>query len=167
MKFILTIAISLIVLSSQSPALARERLAAGFVKQITRSESGLEYSYNFVITNLSSGEPVNGVVMEVTTDMPAMPGAHHMPAKIAEPSGEPGMYIATIDFDMPGKWTLKLNISEPYRDIVTLSDTVEKYHCTPDDGECMTMEDEHSGSCAATLGTDEGVHDHSGDSHGD
>ena len=123
-------------------AVAGERMMVQHSKQPTAAESGLGYEYTFRVTSHGSGEPVDGAQFSVSTDMPSMPGAHHMPHQTGEPTGEPGTYRAAFEFDMPGEWTLILRFSKPRRDQVVISDLIEKQG--------------HAGH-----GTDHSDHDHS------
>ena len=106
--------------------MAGDRMAVEHSKQPTGAESGLGYEYTFRVTRRGSGEPVDGAEFSIATDMPSMPGAHHMPHVTGEPTGEPGTYTGEIDFDMPGEWTLILRFSKPNRDQVVISDMIER-----------------------------------------
>lgn len=118
-----------VALISAAPVRAADRLAVEFHKSETGSERGLEYSYTFKVSNQKTGEAVSGAEFVIATDMPAMPGAHHMPHVAGTPTGNPGEYRATIDFDMAGQWSLILRFTSPHRDQVVVSDHVAKYAC--------------------------------------
>jgi len=113
-------------LLAHGAAVAGDRMMVQHSKQPTDAEDGLGYEYTFKVTKHGSGDPVDGAQFSVSTDMPSMPGAHHMPHQAGEPTGEPGTYRATFDFDMPGEWTLILRFSKPSRDQVVISDMIEK-----------------------------------------
>ena len=110
----------------QSAVMAADRMMVQHSKQPTTAESGLGYEFTFRVTKHGSGDPVDGAEFSVSTDMPSMPGAHHMPPVAGEPTGEPGTYRAELDFDMPGKWNLILRFRKPSRDQVVISDMIEK-----------------------------------------
>lgn len=105
--------------------LATDRLMVHHSKQPTNAESGLEYEFTFKVMSHSTRDPIDGAAFTIATDMPSMPGAHHMPHVQGEPTGEPGTYKATLDFDMPGQWTLILKFEQPRRDQVVISDTID------------------------------------------
>ena len=107
-------------------AIAGDRMMVRHSKQPTGAESSLGYEYTFKVTKHGSGDPVDGAEFSISTDMPSMPGAHHMPHVAGEPTGEPGTYKAELDFDMPGEWTLILRFSKPSRDQVVISDMIER-----------------------------------------
>ena len=106
--------------------LSADRLKVEFSKTPTGAESGLAYEYSFTVTRQKSGEPVEGADFTIATDMPSMPGAHHMPHVKAEPAGKPGSYRARIDFDMTGGWNLILRFKKPHRDQVVITDEVAR-----------------------------------------
>ncbi|MGI9385345.1 MAG: FixH family protein [Methyloligellaceae bacterium] len=107
-------------------ATAADRLKVEFTKKPTDAKSGLEYEYTFTVKKLKSGETVSGADFMIATDMPAMPGAHHMPHVKGEPGETPGSYRAKIDFDMAGGWNLILRFKKPHRDQVVVSDEVAR-----------------------------------------
>lgn len=107
-------------------AAAADRLKVEFTKKPTDAKSGLGYEYTFTVRKLKSGEAVDGADFMIATDMPSMPGAHHMPHVKAEPGEAPGSYRAKIDFDMAGGWNLILRFKKPHRDQVVVSDEVAK-----------------------------------------
>ena len=113
------------LLLAQGVAMAGDRMMVQHSKQPTGAEGGLGYEYTFKVTKHGSGEPVDGADFSVSTDMPSMPGAHHMPHVTGEPAGEPGTYRAALDFDMPGAWTLILRFRTPNPDQVVISDMIE------------------------------------------
>ena len=114
------------LLLAQSAVMAGDRMMVRHSKQSTGAESGLGYEYTFRVTRHGSGDPVDGAEFAVSTDMPSMPGAHHMPPVTGEPTGEPGAYKAEFDFDMPGGWNLILKFKKPSRDQVVISDMIDK-----------------------------------------
>ena len=114
-------------LLAQSAVMAADRMMVQYSKQATAAEGGLGYEFTFKVTKHGSGDPVDGAEFSVSTDMPSMPGAHHMPPVAGEPTGEPGTYRAELDFDMPGAWNLILKFRKPDRDQVVISDMIEKH----------------------------------------
>lgn len=113
-------------LLAQSVATAGDRMMVQHSKQPTGAEGGLGYQYTFKVTKHGSGEPVDGAELSISTDMPSMPGAHHMPHVAGEPAGEPGAYKAELDFDMPGEWNLILRFKKPNPDQVVISDMIDR-----------------------------------------
>lgn len=141
----------------QGVAVAGDRMVVQHSRQPTDAESGLGYEYTFKVTRHGSGEPVAGAHFTIATDMPAMPGAHHMPHVTAEPAGEPGAYKAAFDFDMPGDWNLILRFGKPVRDQVVIPDTIG----VPPDGRGRAggHETDRSGHGRAGEGMDHAGHD--------
>lgn len=118
------------------PSMAGERLAVEFEKGKTGAERGLEYEYSFTVRNAATGSPISDAEFMIATDMPAMPGAHHMPHVAGTPTKTPGEYRAKIDFDMAGKWSLILRFTKPHRDQVVLADHIDNYACA--DASCKS-----------------------------
>ena len=114
-------------LLAQSAVMAADRMMVQYSKQATTAATGLGYEFTFKVTKHGSGDPVDGAEFSVSTDMPSMPGAHHMPPVAGDPTGEPGTYRAELDFDMPGAWNLILKFRKPNRDQVVISDMIEKH----------------------------------------
>ena len=50
--------------------------------------------------------------------MANMPMAHNVAPVTATESGPPGTYQATLALEMQGRWTLRLEISGPLRDMI-------------------------------------------------
>ena len=117
---------SAVFLFAQSAVMATDRMMVRHSKQATTAATGLGYEFTFKVTKHGSGDPVDGAEFSVSTDMPSMPGAHHMPPVAGEPTGEPGTYRAELDFDMPGEWNLILKFRKPNRDQVVISDMIDK-----------------------------------------
>ena len=111
------------------PVCAADRLSVDYRKAETGSDRGLEYQYTFTVRNQATGQAVSDAKFKIATDMPSMPGAHHMAHVEGAPTGNPGEYRATIDFDMAGEWSLILRFTKPHRDQVVLSDFVAGYIC--------------------------------------
>ena len=122
----LLLVVSAVFLVAQSAVMAADRMVVQHSKQATTAATGLGYEFTFKVTKHGSGDPVDGAEFSVSTDMPSMPGAHHMPPVAGEPTGEPGTYRAELDFDMPGEWNLILKFRKPSRDQVVISDMIER-----------------------------------------
>ena len=141
--------ISAALLLAQSAVMAADRMMVQHSKQSTGVESGLGYEYTFRVTRHGSGDLVDGAEFSVSTDMPSMPGAHHMPHVTGMATGEPGVYKAELDFDMPGEWNLILRFKKPNRDQVVISDMIDKHS----DGKG------HAGQSDSGGGVDHSGHD--------
>lgn len=61
----------------------------------------------------AAGAPLRQGVVEVTADMPSMPMAHRLPRVRASATGEPGVYVARLPFEMAGEWAVKVDILAP------------------------------------------------------
>ena len=116
----------LIWLAFMLSADAADRLMVEYSKEPIASTSGLAYKYTFKVKSHHGGKPVEGADFMVSTDMPAMPGAHHMPHVKNQPGHHPGTYTVKLDFDMPGEWNLILKFSKPHRDQVVIRETIKK-----------------------------------------
>ena len=123
---VVSIPVAVALLLAHGAASAGDRMAVQHTRQPAGVEGGLGYDYTFRVTKRGSGDPVDGAAFSIATDMPSMPGVHHIPHVTGEPTGEPGIYTAEIEFDMPGEWNLILRFSEPFRDQVVISDMIEK-----------------------------------------
>ena len=122
----LLLVVSAVFLLTQSAVMAADRMMVQHSKKATAAATGLGYEFTFKVTKHGSADPVDGAEFSVSTDMPSMPGAHHMPPVAGEPTGEPGTYRAELDFDMPGEWNLILKFRKPNRDQVVISDMIER-----------------------------------------
>lgn len=142
-----------------SPSIAGDRMDIEFEKGKTGSERGLEYEYSFSVRNAATGAPISDAEFMIATDMPAMPGAHHMPHVAGVPTGAPGEYRAKIDFDMAGKWSLILRFTKPQRDQIVLTDHIENYACA--DASCKS---DH-GHMNHQSKNNEGIHKHKNHTH--
>ena len=85
----LLLAIPAAFLLAQSGVMAADRMMVQHSKQSTAAESGLGYEYTFKVTKHGSGDPVDGAEFSIATDMPGMPGAHHMPPVTGSRPGSP------------------------------------------------------------------------------
>jgi hypothetical protein len=123
-KWVLALVAAVALIVAPQGAISGERVKVEFEKVKTDAPSGLEYDYTFMVKNHHSGDAIEDADFMISTDMPAMPGAHHMPHVKAEPGHHPGSYKARLDFDMAGEWTLTLKFSQPHKDQVVISDMV-------------------------------------------
>jgi hypothetical protein len=114
MRRILTVAAAAALVAA--PAAARERARV----QVTCAESSdkLHYDCMLHVIGRKSKRPVDGAEITVKADMPAMPGAHNIPAVKPEPAGKPGMYKWRMRLDMYGVWALRITLKGPVRDIM-------------------------------------------------
>lgn len=117
-------ALMLLSVFTAAGVVAADRVLVEFEKIKTDAPSGLEYEYTFMVKKHGSGDMVEGADFMISTDMAAMPGAHHMPHVKAEPGHHPGAYKAKLEFDMAGEWTLILSFTQPHKDKVVLTDMV-------------------------------------------
>lgn len=104
---------ALACLCAAAPAFA-QRYQAG--AECAATETAL--AYNCTIRLTEGDAPVEGAVFEVRADMPEMPMAHNLPPVAAEPGEKPGIYRVPLQLEMDGRWTLRLEITSPRRDLV-------------------------------------------------
>ena len=97
-----------------SPSLAGGRMDAEVTCQ--PAEQPLTYRCAIRLTDRESGEPVEGASFTMRTGMPSMPMAHTTPLVQGEPGGEPGLYRATLQFEMAGEWVIDIRTTAPARD---------------------------------------------------
>ena len=70
--------------------------------------AGKDLVYNCVLRLASADQPLDGVQVTVSADMPAMPGEHSAKPVKARPGDGPGEYRVRLDLDMPGAWDVKV-----------------------------------------------------------
>jgi YtkA-like protein len=80
--------------------------------------TGKDFIYDCVIRLSRGGEPLSGAQLSVGANMPSMPMAHNLEPVKARPGKKPGEYAARLDLEMPGKWTVKLRLAGPVRDLL-------------------------------------------------
>ena len=80
------------------------------------ADQPLTYDCTIELRDRDTGQPIEGADLQMQTSMPAMPMAHHMPAVEGVPGDEPGVYHATIHFEMAGEWAIDVLTSAPIRD---------------------------------------------------
>lgn len=98
------------------PAMAKDRAAVKI--DCKESETGLVYDCLLHLSGKKNKKAIDGAKVAVKPDMPAMPGAHNIPASKAAPAGAPGAYGFKMKLDMYGIWALKVTVTGPLRDIV-------------------------------------------------
>lgn len=101
--------------------------------EIDCTPAGEDYVYQCTV-HLTEGperQPVEGAEFLIRADMPSMPMAHNVPPATAVPGDGTGVYEATLELEMHGTWALRLDISEPRRDVVVI---VRDFDDGPDDG---------------------------------
>lgn len=78
----------------------------------------LQYDCVIKLANSRTSEPLSGLTLTVSADMPSMPGAHNVrPVKAIEEQDK-GTYRARIALEMYGDWALRLELSGAVRDRV-------------------------------------------------
>jgi hypothetical protein len=82
--------------------------------------TGTRYEWRCLIELTENGEPVADATFMVRADMPEMPMAHNVPPATAEPADEPGTYAVVLPLEMDGLWLLRLDLTEPRRDVVII-----------------------------------------------
>lgn len=107
-------ALAALALLPSSQAFARPPAVAVTCK----AAASLVYDCVFRLSDAKTGAPLSGAVFSVQPTMPSMPMAHNIRPVSAEPGTEPGSYRARLKLDMPGVWSLKLQLSAPVRDEV-------------------------------------------------
>jgi hypothetical protein len=105
----------LILVLLACPAMA-QRIKA----DITCTHTGADFVYDCVIHIKRGLEPVPHLNIVVGADMPSMPMAHNVKPVTARPGKEPGEYLAKLDLEMAGKWSVKLRVSGAVRDVLVL-----------------------------------------------
>ena len=82
--------------------------------------TGKDFSYDCRIRLDRAGEPLSGVQVTLSADMPSMPMAHHVKPVKARTTKIAGEYRATLELEMPGEWAVKLRLAGPVRDQLVL-----------------------------------------------
>ncbi len=103
------------IVLSAGPTLAKDRAAVKI--ECKETATSLVYDCLLHLSGRKSQKPVEGAKVAVKPDMPAMPGAHNIPAAEAKPAGAPGAYGFRMKLDMYGVWALKVTVTGPLRDI--------------------------------------------------
>lgn len=70
-----------------------------------------------------AGNPVVDADVQLSIDMPSMPGMHKVPTIKARPSGTAGRYAASFELEMPGEWVAQIEVKAPVR-----VKTIKKFH---------------------------------------
>ncbi|SHH35595.1 FixH family protein [Marivita hallyeonensis] len=121
------------LISLASPAVADRIIADA---NCAPTEIDLRFNCEFNLTQ--NGVPVEGASFTIKPDMPSMPMAHNIPPVPADITERPGAYVAVLDLQMLGDWTLTLDVSAPRRDRIVLSQIF-------DDAASDHLPTEHSG----------------------
>jgi hypothetical protein len=82
--------------------------------------TGKEFVYDCAIQIKRDAQPVSGLNVLVSADMPSMPMAHNVKPVKAKPGKAPGEYQARLDLEMTGEWAVKLRLAGPLRDQLVL-----------------------------------------------
>lgn len=88
--------------------------------ELTCAPTETEMEYRCTIELTSGGAPVEGAVFSVKPEMPAMPMAHNLRPVEATTTAEPGVYEVLLPVEMHGRWALRVEITEPSRDLIVL-----------------------------------------------
>ena len=100
------------------------------------SENALQF--NCMITLTEAGSPVQPAVFTVKPEMPSMPMVHNIsPIPALEGCGE-GIYHVVLKVEMYGDWMLRLDMTEPRRDVVMVDVALN-----PAEGEMPAMAHTH------------------------
>jgi hypothetical protein len=78
----------------------------------------LQYDCVIKLANSRTSEPLSGLTLTVSADMPSMPGAHNVRPVKANEEQDKGTYRARIALEMYGDWALRLELSGAVRDRV-------------------------------------------------
>lgn len=70
------------------------------------------------LTDRATGQPIEGVTVTLSADMPSMPLAHSVSPVSAKAVG-PGLYSGTLELEMRGRWVVAVRISGPVTDQLT------------------------------------------------
>ncbi|MGD9885414.1 MAG: FixH family protein [Reyranella sp.] len=67
----------------------------------------------------SAGQPINGVTVTLSADMPSMPMTHNVaPVKAQPVPGQTGSYQGRLVLEMTGEWVIRLRFEAPRPDVV-------------------------------------------------
>jgi hypothetical protein len=102
------------LLALSSAAGAGERAKADV--RCTPTGLKLVYDCTIMLIKRNGGEPITGAKIVVRAAMASMPMAHNVAPVEAKAMGRPGAYHARIRLQMPGEWTLSIDVGGPLRD---------------------------------------------------
>ena len=91
----------------------------------------LQYDCTIRLMNSRTNEPLTGVTLLVSADMPSMPMMHNVRPVKATPGQESGTYQTRLVLEMHGDWALQLNLSGPVRDRVVVNIRFDPDRATP------------------------------------
>lgn len=83
-----------------------------------RPAEKLQYDCVIKLANSRTSEPLSGLTLTVSADMPSMPGAHNARPVKATEEQDKGTYRARIALEMYGDWAVRLELSGAVRDRV-------------------------------------------------
>ena len=83
-----------------------------------RPAEKLQYDCVIKLANSRTSEPLSGLTLTVSADMPSMPAAHSVRLVKATEEQDKGTYRARIALEMYGDWALRLELSGAVRDRV-------------------------------------------------
>jgi hypothetical protein len=93
--------------------------------------AGADFVYDCIIRMKRHGEPLAGLEIRLSADMPSMPMAHQVKPVKAQPTKTPGEYRARLDLEMTGEWAVKLRLAGPVRDQLVLHYEFDKRGARP------------------------------------
>lgn len=104
-----------------APAFAADRFEAA----VDCAATDTELVFVCTIDLSRGGTPIEDAVFTVTPGMPSMPMAHNIAPVTAEAADAPGSYTVPLTLDMHGRWVLKLEITDPARDLLVIDHNFE------------------------------------------
>ena len=112
MRAVAGILVLAVAAGCQSPS--RTQLSAE-----VRCEPEVGLRHQCTVQLADDARPLLGATVLLTADMPSMPLVHHVPPATCVAGKPPGSYMATLDFEMPGRWMLGIRITAPRTDYLT------------------------------------------------
>ena len=85
----------------------------------------LVYDCMIKLSEMKTGNKINGAEFSVGADMPSMPDTHNLKPEVAHEMGI-GMYKVNLNLEMFGEWTIKLDFKKPHRDMIVKKMTFGK-----------------------------------------
>jgi hypothetical protein len=87
--------------------------------------------YDCTVRLRRGGQPLDGVTVTVSADMPTMPMAHNVRPLAARPGTSPGEYRARLALEMYGEWAVKLRLDGPVRDLIVVHQDFQETGAAP------------------------------------
>jgi hypothetical protein len=101
---------ALVVGGSADPASAHGDEVQLEVVEAIPSDVGSSVLYRVELSYVNDGDPISGATVTATASLPNQPPA----APVAmEPSGQDGVYEATVSFPETGNWTVQFDAGDP------------------------------------------------------